>query len=70
MTIEKLLTIVESISDGVMAVNLEQRVTYFNRAAERITGKRREEVLGLDCEEVMNVCEGECALRQTLRESK
>jgi PAS domain S-box-containing protein len=38
--------ILESISDGVFTVDLEQRVNYFNRAAEQITGLARTHVIG------------------------
>ena len=42
-------TILESISDGVFTVDLEWRVTSFNRAAEEITGIPREAAIGLRC---------------------
>ena len=61
--------ILESISDGVFTVDLEWRVTSFNRAAEVITGTPRREALGRLCSEVFrcSMCEAECALRRTLR---
>ena len=61
--------ILESISDGVFTVDLEWRVTSFNRAAEEITGIPRGEALGRRCSEVFksNMCEAECALQQTLK---
>ena len=67
MMVEKLLTIVNSISDGVLAVDREMRVTFFNKAAESITGSNREGVIGRQCWEVFrtNVCDKDCALRQT-----
>ena len=60
--------ILESISDGVFTVDKTWRVTSFNRAAENITGIRREEALGKPCSDVFraSVCEAECALRQTM----
>ena len=60
--------ILDSISDGVFTVDLEWRVTSFNRAAERITGVRREEALGRPCCEVFraSICESRCALRSTI----
>ena len=60
--------ILESISDGVFTVDLEWRITSFNRAAEEITGIPRGEALGRRCSEVFrsSMCEVECALRQTL----
>jgi len=60
--------ILESISDGVFTVDLEWRITSFNRAAEEITGISREEALGRLCSEVFraSLCEGACALRRTM----
>jgi PAS domain S-box-containing protein len=64
--------ILESISDGVFTVDLEWRITSFNRAAEEITGIPRKEAVGRLCSEVFrsSMCEVECALRQTLRTGK
>jgi len=64
--------ILESISDGVFTVDREWRVTSFNRAAEEITGVRREEAIGRPCWEVFkaSMCEGNCPLRQTLESGK
>ncbi|MDQ7031658.1 MAG: sigma 54-interacting transcriptional regulator [Desulfonauticus sp.] len=62
-------SILESISDGVFTVDLNWRITYFNRAAEEITGLKKDEVLGKLCAEVFrsSMCETDCALRQTLK---
>jgi len=64
--------ILESISDGVFTVNHEWRITSFNRAAEEITGIPREEAIGRFCWEVFrsNMCEGDCALRRTMKEGR
>jgi len=64
--------ILESISDGVFTVDLEWRVTSFNRAAEEITGVTRKEAIGRRCSEVFrsNMCEAACALQQTLKTGK
>jgi PAS domain S-box-containing protein len=61
--------ILESISDGVFTVDMNWRVTSFNRAAEEITGIPRGETLGRLCSEVFksNMCEAECALQQTMK---
>jgi PAS domain S-box-containing protein len=62
--------ILESISDGVFTVDHEWRITSFNRAAEEITGTPRSEAIGRYCWEVFrsNMCEGDCALRRTMKE--
>jgi PAS domain S-box-containing protein len=64
--------ILESISDGVFTINLEWRITSFNRAAEAITGTPRKEAIGRFCYEVFrcSMCEAECALRRTLKTGK
>jgi PAS domain S-box-containing protein len=64
--------ILESISDGVFTVDLEWRITSFNRAAEEITGIARGEAIGRLCSEVFrsSMCETECALRRTLKTEK
>jgi len=61
--------ILESISDGVFTVDLEWRVTSFNRAAEEITGVSRKEAIGRRCSEVFrsSMCGAACALKQTLK---
>jgi PAS domain S-box-containing protein len=64
--------ILESISDGVFTIDMNWRVTFFNRAAEDITGISREEALGRLCSEVFksSMCEAECALQRTLKSGK
>lgn len=62
-------SIVESVADGVLAVDRQWRITAFNRAAEVITGIPRERALGRQCREVLraNVCATHCPLRHALR---
>lgn len=64
--------ILESISDGVFTVDLEWRITSFNRAAEQITGVPRREALGQRCCDVFrsSMCGDDCALKQTLQTGK
>jgi PAS domain S-box-containing protein len=61
-------TILDSIADGVFTVDLNWRITSFNRAAAEITGVPVEEALGRPCCEVFraNVCETACVLNHTL----
>jgi len=60
--------ILDSVADGVFTVDGDWRITSFNRAAEEITGIRREEAIGQPCKDVLkaDVCENGCALRQTM----
>ncbi len=64
--------ILESISDGVFTVDYNWHITSFNRAAEEITGISRAEAIDRPCWEVFrsNMCEGDCALRRTMKEKK
>jgi len=41
--------ILESIFDGLYLVDLQRKIRYWNRAAERITGFARDEVMGTSC---------------------
>lgn len=60
--------LLDCVPDGVFTVDAEWRVTFFNRAAEQITGIKRAEAVGRRCCDVFraNICENACALKQTL----
>ncbi len=60
--------ILDSIADGVFTVDRNWRITSFNRAAEQITGIRKEEAVGRFCWEVFkaSICEKVCSLRDTM----
>ncbi len=60
--------LLDHVPDGVFVVDADWRVTFFNRAAERITGIKRSEALGRRCCDVFraSICENACALKQTL----
>lgn len=60
--------VVNSISDGVFAVDGLWRITCFNAAAERTLGVSSEDALGRQCSEVFrsNICAEACALRYTM----
>jgi len=64
--------ILDSISEGVFTVDLDWRITSFNRAAEEITGIQREKAIGQYCRDILraDVCETDCTLRQTMQTSK
>jgi len=53
----------ELMDEGVVAHDPQRRIYVFNRAAERATGCRREDVLGRDCHEVFppdGICGAHC----------
>lgn len=54
MTSEYLSNLLESISDGVIAVDLEDKINRFNRSASLISGYESSEVLGKYFSEVFN----------------
>jgi len=58
----------DSISDGVFTVDANWKITFFNKAAERITGFKAEEAIGKRCYQVFqtDICNTNCALRKTM----
>lgn len=64
--------ILDSVADGVFTVDDNFIITSFNRAAQEITGVPVGEALGRPCCEVFRaeICEGDCALKQTVRTGK
>ena len=62
-------TILESIEEGVFTVDLDWRITTFNKAAEKITGKSKNDTIGQPCSQVFNtnVCATDCVLRRVLK---
>lgn len=60
--------ILDSLAEGVFTVDLNWRITSFNRAAEAITGIQRAQAIGRHCFEVFraDVCETGCMLRRTI----
>ena len=61
--------ILDNITDGVFTVDSKFRITYFNRAAEEITGFTAEDARGRLCNEVFRtpICNQDCPLRRSLR---
>jgi diguanylate cyclase (GGDEF)-like protein/PAS domain S-box-containing protein len=67
--------LLEEIHDGVYFVDPERKITYWNKAAERITGYPRQEVLGLSCKENilihinckgLELCDLDCPLSKAI----
>jgi PAS domain S-box-containing protein len=46
-------TLSSASADGVYAVDFDQRIVFWGRAAEELTGRKRAEVIGKRCYEVM-----------------
>ena len=63
---QRLGTVLDAIDDAVVVHDAQRRVYLFNRAAERITGFTRDQVVGHDCHEVFGsqgICGGQCTFR-------
>ena len=60
--------ILDSIADGVFTVDQDWKITSFNRAAEKVTGIKKDVAIGRHCWEVFraSICEKTCSLRQTM----
>jgi PAS domain S-box-containing protein len=60
MNLERIL---DSLMEGIIAHDKERRILFFNRAAEKITGYDRAEVLGRDCHDAFGspFCGGRCS---------
>lgn len=54
--------LLDNLTDGVMAHDLDRKIFYFNRAASKITGYEPAEVVGRDCHQVFKgrFCGGNC----------
>lgn len=55
--------ILDNLMEGIIAHDKERRIMFFNRAAESITGYRKDEVIGRDCHEVFGApfCGNRCS---------
>jgi len=64
--------ILDSITDGVFAVDPDWKITFFNCAAEQITGVKKADAIGQYCREVFKagICEQRCSLRQTIESNQ
>ncbi|MBU0476272.1 MAG: sigma 54-interacting transcriptional regulator [Bacteroidetes bacterium] len=64
-------TILDNVSDGVFTVNKNLIITYFNSAAEKISGVSRNDALGKFCFNILksNICETNCPINTSLANS-
>jgi len=60
---DNLENVLDNLKEGIIAHDMDRRIFFFNSEAERITGYRREEVLGRDCHEAFGIpfCGERCA---------
>lgn len=71
--------LLESLHDGLYFVDADRVITYWNKAAERITGFSAEEVVGRTCADGIltgidgtgrNLCTGGCPLAETISDGR
>ena len=69
---ESFVEILNRIPDGLFTTDHEWRITYFNPAAERITGFSAYDAVGMYCKDVFknSVCETDCALKRAIAEGR
>lgn len=67
---ESFVEILNRIPDGLFTTDHEWRITYFNPAAEKITGFSAFDAVGMYCKDVFknSICESDCALKTALAE--
>lgn len=65
-------TILHSFPDAVFITDAQMRIAYFNMAAEKLTGFRSHEALGMYCKDVLKsgLCETECVVKKALDADK
>jgi PAS domain S-box-containing protein len=56
-------SLLDHLTDGVLAHDSDRRIYFFNAAAQRITGRSYADVIGRDCHEVFpdRFCGGDCS---------
>lgn len=64
--------ILNSIADGVFTTDSEGRITFFNKAAQEITGFTNKEAIGHYCFDIFraDICQSRCALKETISTKK
>ncbi len=67
---ESFVEILNRIPDGLFTIDKDWRITYFNPAAEKITGFTAGDAVGMYCKDVFksSICEADCALRRAISE--
>jgi PAS domain S-box-containing protein len=69
---ESFVEILDRIPDGLFTTDHEWRITYFNPAAEKITGFSAYDAVGMYCKDVFknSICESDCALKRAVDEGR
>ncbi len=69
---ESFVEILNRTPDGLFTTDHEWRITYFNPAAEKITGFSAYDAVGMYCRDVFknSICEHDCALKRAVAEGR
>lgn len=69
---ESFVEILNRLPDGLFTTDHEWRITYFNPAAEKITGFSAYDAVGMYCKDVFknSICEHDCALKRAVDEGR
>ncbi|MBW1734852.1 MAG: PAS domain S-box protein [Deltaproteobacteria bacterium] len=69
---QDILQILENLPDGLFLIDTHGTITFFNRAAEQITGVAASRALGMLCSQVLrsSACESACPLKGTAGSEK
>jgi PAS domain S-box-containing protein len=72
VTRRNLELLLDNMIDGIMAHTTNRRIFFFNKAAEEITGFKREDIIGKDCHEVFpgRFCGGICDFCESVNQQK
>jgi PAS domain S-box-containing protein len=64
--------VLDAMVDGVFSVDADWRISTFNKAAEELTGWKREDAIGLYCHDVFksNSCGEGCVLAESITSNK
>jgi len=65
-------TVLHSLPDAVFITDPQMRIFYFNLAAEKLTGFKSREALGMYCKDILKsgICETECVVKRALDADK
>lgn len=66
------LELLNNITMGIFAVNLDMEIVFFNSEAEKITGFTKDEAMGQRCYEIFRteLCYKNCYLKKAIKEKK
>jgi len=69
---ESFVEILNRTPDGLFTTDKEWRITFFNPAAEKITGFSAYDAVGMYCKDVFKnaICESDCALKRAVDEGR